>query len=70
VKARFHRRLSKGEKAAKRRTIPVVSPDVALEFRRIADDKKRMADLIGSFKGKIKIKGRILSTGVKWGVEP
>jgi len=24
------------------------------------------AQIIGSFKGKIKIKGRILSTGVKW----
>jgi prevent-host-death family protein len=27
------------------------------------------AQLIGSFKGKIKIKGRILSTGVKWDAE-
>lgn len=27
------------------------------------------ARLIGSFKGKIKIKGNILSTGVKWDVE-
>ncbi|OGQ84146.1 MAG: hypothetical protein A3F90_17985 [Deltaproteobacteria bacterium RIFCSPLOWO2_12_FULL_60_19] len=27
------------------------------------------AKLIGSFKGKIKIKGNILSTGVKWDAE-
>ena len=27
------------------------------------------AKLIGSFKGKIKIKGKILSTGVKWDAE-
>jgi len=27
------------------------------------------AKLIGSFKGKIKIKGNILSTGVKWAAE-
>jgi prevent-host-death family protein len=27
------------------------------------------ATLIGSFKGKIKIKGNILSTGVKWDAE-
>ena len=27
------------------------------------------AKLIGSFKGKIKIKGKILSTGVKWHAE-
>ena len=27
------------------------------------------ANLIGSFKGKIKIKGNILSTGVKWNAE-
>jgi len=27
------------------------------------------ANLIGSFKGKIKIKGNILNTGVKWNVE-
>ena len=27
------------------------------------------AELIGSFKGKIKIKGNILSTGVKWDAE-
>jgi prevent-host-death family protein len=27
------------------------------------------ATLIGSFKGKIKIKGKILSTGVKWDAE-
>jgi antitoxin (DNA-binding transcriptional repressor) of toxin-antitoxin stability system len=27
------------------------------------------AKLIGSFKGKIKIKGNILTTGVKWGAE-
>ena len=27
------------------------------------------AQLIGSFKGKIKIKGNILSTGVKWDAE-
>ncbi|MFQ5683242.1 MAG: type II toxin-antitoxin system Phd/YefM family antitoxin [Candidatus Binatia bacterium] len=27
------------------------------------------ARLIGSFKGKIKIKGKILSTGVKWDAE-
>ncbi len=27
------------------------------------------AQIIGSFKGKIKIKGRILSTGVKWDAE-
>ena len=28
------------------------------------------ANLIGSFKGKIKIKGNILSTGLKWDAEP
>ena len=28
------------------------------------------AKLIGSFKGKIKIKGNILSTGVKWDAQP
>jgi antitoxin (DNA-binding transcriptional repressor) of toxin-antitoxin stability system len=27
------------------------------------------ANLIGSFKGKIKIKGNILTTGVKWDAE-
>jgi prevent-host-death family protein len=27
------------------------------------------AELIGSFKGKIKIKGNILNTGVKWDAE-
>jgi len=27
------------------------------------------AKLIGSFKGKIKIKGKILSTGLKWNAE-
>ena len=27
------------------------------------------ANLIGSFKGKIKIKGNILSTGIKWNAE-
>ena len=27
------------------------------------------ANLIGSFKGKIKIKGNILNTGVKWNAE-
>jgi prevent-host-death family protein len=27
------------------------------------------AKLIGSFKGKIKVKGKILSTGVKWDAE-
>ena len=27
------------------------------------------ANLIGSFKGKIKIKGNILTTGVKWNAE-
>ena len=28
-----------------------------------------MAKLIGSFKGKIKIKGKILSTGLRWDAE-
>ena len=28
------------------------------------------ARLIGSFKGKIKIKGNILTTGIKWQAEP
>jgi hypothetical protein len=27
------------------------------------------ADLIGSFKGKIQIKGNLLSTGLKWDAE-
>jgi prevent-host-death family protein len=27
------------------------------------------ANIIGSFKGKIKIKGNILSTGIKWNAE-
>ena len=31
--------------------------------------KSQSADLIGSMKGKIKIKGNILSTGLKWDAE-
>ena len=30
---------------------------------------KRFSDLIGSMKGKIKIKGDIFSTGIKWDAE-
>lgn len=36
---------------------------------RLLPMKGRSSDLIGSMKGKIKIKGNIFSTGIKWDAE-